>query len=129
MTVNSQPARDSQDKQHTQLSQPGSAHQLETAVFGPAHTAGVNIKLSRVAFTCEVIYCCRMALQEAVHYVSSLPLSVLGLALLAAILTLRVVANKITFDAPPVFEGLPFIGGLLKFMGVCTRAQFTLEHI
>ncbi len=31
---------------------------------------------------------------------------------------LRVLTNTITFKAPPVMEGIPFIGGLIKFSRV-----------
>ena len=68
----------------------------------------------------------RMAVQESLlHSAIALPWPVLALVVLAAILTLRLVSNRLTFDAPPVFEGLPFVGGLLKFMGVRAE-QLTL---
>ena len=48
----------------------------------------------------------------------SLPWPVLGLILVAGLLVLRVISNKLTFGRPPVLEGVPFVGGVLKFMGV-----------
>ena len=63
-----------------------------------------------------------MAVHESVlQLASALPWPVLALILLAAIATLRVASNQLSFSGrPPVFEGLPFVGGLLKFMGVST---------
>ncbi len=46
----------------------------------------------------------------------------LTLVLVFSWLVSRLVLNKFTGSkAPPVFGGIPFIGGLLKFAGVCLR--------
>ena len=39
-------------------------------------------------------------------------------AVLLACGILRIIANNLPRQAPPVFEGIPFIGGLLKFVKV-----------
>lgn len=38
--------------------------------------------------------------------------------LLATAVVLRVLSNTLTFKAPPVMEGIPFVGGLIKFSKV-----------
>ncbi|KAK9794631.1 hypothetical protein WJX73_002662 [Symbiochloris irregularis] len=38
------------------------------------------------------------------------------LVVLASVVVLRVITNHITLNGPPVFEGLPFVGGILKFL-------------
>ena len=55
-------------------------------------------------------------------------------ALLLACSILRVIANNLPSQRPPVFEGVPFIGGVLKFVqvqhhkvDVLTRVQFRLQ--
>lgn len=40
------------------------------------------------------------------------------LIVLASVLILRVIANNVTINGPPVFEGVPFVGGILKFLQV-----------
>ena len=47
-----------------------------------------------------------------------LPWPLLAVIIVAAIAVLRVISNKLTFGRPPVLEGIPFVGGVLKFMGV-----------
>ncbi len=37
---------------------------------------------------------------------------------LLAIAALRLISNSLPSKAPPVFEGLPFIGGIVKFASV-----------
>lgn len=37
---------------------------------------------------------------------------------LLAIAALRVISKSLPSKAPPVFEGLPFIGGIMKFASV-----------
>ena len=39
-------------------------------------------------------------------------------AALAALVVLRLLQNRLHGSYPPVFEGVPFIGGLLKFAAV-----------
>ncbi len=56
----------------------------------------------------------------------ALPPSLLAAAFTVAALALVVVArlvhNSLPGSAPPVFEGIPFIGGVLKFVKVqCAR--------
>ena len=48
---------------------------------------------------------------------------VVGLVLLASVLVLRVISNTLTFNKPPIFEGLPFIGGLVKFAKASTPSH------
>ena len=38
--------------------------------------------------------------------------------LVATLVALRVLTNTLTFKAPPVMEGIPFVGGLIKFSKV-----------
>lgn len=40
---------------------------------------------------------------------------------LLAVSTLRLIGNSLPSKAPPVFEGLPFIGGIMKFASVSGR--------
>ena len=51
-----------------------------------------------------------------------LPVLVKCLVLPAAFLSIscfiRLIANRLPGQSPPVFEGLPFIGGVLKFVQV-----------
>lgn len=42
-----------------------------------------------------------------------------GIALLA-LLVLRVISNSLPAKSPPIFEGTPFIGGIMKFVKVRT---------
>lgn len=37
---------------------------------------------------------------------------------LLAIAALRLISNQLTAKAPPVFEGIPFVGGIIKFVQV-----------
>ena len=37
---------------------------------------------------------------------------------LLALLTLRIISNSLPAKSPPVFEGTPFIGGIMKFVKV-----------
>lgn len=48
---------------------------------------------------------------------------VFPVAVLFACALLRVITNKLSRQAPPVFEGIPFIGGVLKFVKVTSRAR------
>ena len=48
----------------------------------------------------------------------NIPWPLLAVIIVAAIAVLRVISNKLTFGRPPVLEGVPFVGGVLKFMGV-----------
>lgn len=41
--------------------------------------------------------------------------------LLATALILRLFTNTFTFKHPPVMEGIPFVGGLIKFSKVSAR--------
>ncbi len=43
---------------------------------------------------------------------------ILPLAFLLVCSVLRIIANRIPSQSPPVFEGIPFIGGVLKFVQV-----------
>ena len=38
--------------------------------------------------------------------------------MLVAILLLRVISNRLPGKTPPVLEGVPFIGGIMKFVSV-----------
>ena len=59
--------------------------------------------------------------------VRGLPLALLyalatAIALLA-LLVLRMISNSLPAKSPPVFEGTPFIGGIMKFVKVCTASE------
>jgi hypothetical protein len=64
----------------------------------------------------------------------SLPLAMLyagATALfLLALVALRFIANSLPTKAPPIFEGLPFLGGILKFTSVSEmhKCQKTPRH-
>lgn len=49
-------------------------------------------------------------------------------AVLLAFVVLRIIANSLPRQSPPVFEGIPFIGGLLKFMKVKSHPWNECEH-
>lgn len=63
-----------------------------------------------------------MAGADIVVLAQELPPWQLGMAvslvLVAAALVGRVLANSFTGKRPPIFEGIPYIGGLLKFVAV-----------
>ena len=40
------------------------------------------------------------------------------LVVVLSVIALRLISNKLPSKAPPVFEGLPFIGGIIKFAQV-----------
>lgn len=48
-------------------------------------------------------------------------------AVIAAI-ALRMAQNSLPSKRPPVFEGIPFVGGLLKFAGVSARRSGRLAR-
>ena len=70
-----------------------------------------------------------MAISEVLH---ELPFAVrcivLPTAVLLACAVLRIVANSLPRQAPPVFEGIPFVGGLLKFMKVTSYGMNECEQ-
>ncbi len=43
---------------------------------------------------------------------------ILPLAFFVVCSVLRLIANRLPSQSPPVFEGIPFIGGVLKFVQV-----------
>lgn len=43
---------------------------------------------------------------------------ILPVAFLVVCSVLRLIANRLPSQSPPVFEGIPFIGGVLKFVQV-----------
>lgn len=49
-----------------------------------------------------------------------MPYLVVGATVLLMVtaVVLRVLSNTLTFKAPPVMEGIPFVGGLIKFSKV-----------
>lgn len=49
-------------------------------------------------------------------------------AVLLACAVLRIIANSLPRQSPPVFEGIPFIGGLLKFIKVKSHPLNECEH-
>lgn len=61
-----------------------------------------------------------MVLGSAVEALLSSPLSaVITLAAaVAALAVIRILANTFHGSKPPIFEGIPFVGGLMKFAGV-----------
>lgn len=53
--------------------------------------------------------------------------SLVGVVALLAVVSLivtRVFANALRGNKPPVFEGIPFVGGLLKFSKVCAATGY-----
>ena len=48
---------------------------------------------------------------------------ILPLAFLVVCSVLRLIANRLPSQSPPVFEGIPFIGGVLKFVQVRDARQ------
>lgn len=59
------------------------------------------------------------ALQHTVSAMGPVQLAVLGaLAFVVLAFVGRVVARNIPNGKPPILEGVPFVGGLLKFTGV-----------
>lgn len=60
------------------------------------------------------------AVGAALDAVASSPTMLAGTALaaLVALVLVRLLTNSIRGSQPPVFEGVPFIGGLMKFAGV-----------
>jgi sterol 14-demethylase len=57
---------------------------------------------------------------EALMAGTASPLMLVGctLAALAVLVIVRLLSNSMQSSRPPVFEGLPFVGGLMKFAGV-----------
>ncbi len=47
-----------------------------------------------------------------------------GIALLALVV-LRVISNSLPAKSPPIFEGTPFIGGIMKFVKVHSLRRST----
>ncbi len=46
-----------------------------------------------------------------------------ALIVVASAVVLRLLFNSLHGKTPPVFEGVPYIGGLLKFAAVCTKQK------
>lgn len=69
---------------------------------------------------------------EQVLALSAGAFSPVQLAALLSVITvismfvLRVVSNQLPGSKPPVFEGVPFVGGLMKFAGVRCMCQIPL---
>lgn len=45
-------------------------------------------------------------------------IGIVAVVALAFAIVLRVVSNSFTGKYPPIYEGIPFVGGLLKFLKV-----------
>ena len=53
--------------------------------------------------------------------------ALLGVFALVSMFVVRVVSSSFPGSKPPVFEGVPFVGGLMKFAGVsCCVPDLTL---
>lgn len=61
-----------------------------------------------------------MVLGAAVEAMVSSPLALVitAAAAVVALAVIRVLANTFHGSKPPIFEGFPFVGGLMKFAGV-----------
>jgi len=55
---------------------------------------------------------------EAILSSSPLTLAITTVAAIVALAVIRVLANTFHGSKPPVFEGIPYVGGLMKFAGV-----------
>lgn len=55
-------------------------------------------------------------------------LAALTLVLLATLIVGRVMSNKFHGNRPPVLEGIPFIGGLQKFVKVRLKAVYSWQR-
>lgn len=44
---------------------------------------------------------------------------ILPVAFLLVCSVLRLITNSLPSQSPPVFEGIPFVGGVVKFIQVC----------
>jgi hypothetical protein len=49
-------------------------------------------------------------------------------AAFVALAVIRILANAFHGNKPPIFEGIPFVGGLMKFAGVSARAGAGAGH-
>ncbi len=49
-------------------------------------------------------------------------------ALLLVCSVLRLIANRLPSQSPPVFEGIPFVGGVLKFVQVCNISRSLVSN-
>lgn len=61
-----------------------------------------------------------MVLGSALELIASSPVALLATAAAAvvALVVIRILANTFHGSKPPIFEGIPFVGGLMKFAGV-----------
>lgn len=66
-----------------------------------------------------------MVLGAAVEAMVSSPLALVitAAAAVVALAVIRVLANTFHGSKPPIFEGIPFVGGLMKFAGVSAWCQ------
>lgn len=55
---------------------------------------------------------------DAILSSSPLTLAITTVAAIVALAVIRVLANTFHGSKPPVFEGIPYVGGLMKFAGV-----------
>lgn len=62
----------------------------------------------------------KMVLGSALELIASSPVALLATAAAAvvALVVIRILANTFHGSRPPIFEGIPFVGGLMKFAGV-----------
>lgn len=61
-----------------------------------------------------------MALGSALDAIISNPLAlaITTVAAVVALTVIRFLSNTFHGSKPPIFEGIPFVGGLMKFAGV-----------
>jgi hypothetical protein len=50
-------------------------------------------------------------------------------AAFVALAVIRILANTFHGNKPPIFEGIPFVGGLMKFAGVSARPGAGASHV
>jgi hypothetical protein len=74
-----------------------------------------------------------IALQDAGDVIRALPLPALLFAslvlVLASLAVLRVISNAFPGKQPPTLEGIPFVGGIAKFISVRASGLLLYLHL
>lgn len=60
---------------------------------------------------------------------SPIALVITTAAAFVALAVIRIIANTFHGNRPPIFEGVPFVGGLMKFAGVSARPWAEASHM
>lgn len=68
-----------------------------------------------------------MAIGSALDMIVSSPLALVitAAAAVVALAVIRILANTFHGNKPPIFEGIPYVGGLMKFAGVSSKPATT----